>query len=262
MTEPNNTFETATNLTDFYFEQPSIISDAVSSTDGDDYYKVYTLYGTSRLYAALNGLSADADLYVYDRNQNLIASSLRSGTASETINVDLQSNQYYYIRVKSYNSASTNYNLFLYPDYAGDTLATARNIGASWGQDSSKFLPYNRIFWGEYLDYRDNTDIVKFSMEERGTVSLRQLRPQTQAGLLLKTTMELLDSNGNVLSNSGASTDPQSLDRFSLAKGDYYVRFKQIEGSGKYAYRIVSDYAGDTTATVREQFWWGELPRC
>jgi Ca2+-binding RTX toxin-like protein len=252
MAEPNNTFDTATNLTDFYFEQPSIISDSVSSTDGDDYYKVYTLYGTSHLYAALNGLSADADLYVYDNNRNLIATSRLSGTSSETINVDLQSNQYYYIRVQSYNSANTNYNLYLYPDYAGATLGTARNIGASWGQDSSKFLPYNKIFWNEYLDYRDNTDIVKFTMEERGTVSLRQLRPQTQAGLLLKTTMELLDSNGNVLSTSGASIEQQSLDRFSLAKGDYYVRFKQIEGSGNYSYRIVSDYAGDTTATARD----------
>jgi Ca2+-binding RTX toxin-like protein len=250
MAEPNNTFAQATALDPFYLEStvPYIV-DGVSPSDTDDYYQFYNLYGSSQLHLVLNNLAADADLYVYDQNQNIIASSTKGGNLSETIDVTLAARQYYYIRVVGFNSATTNYGLVVQNDVSGDSLATARNIGTSWGQDSSDFLGYNKIFWNDHLDYRDNTDLVKFHMEAPGTISLRQRGTQQP----LTNVMELLDSNGFVLATGSNNSDgSHDLDRFSLPIGDYYVRFKQTSGASDYEFRIVSDYAGETTNTARD----------
>jgi Ca2+-binding RTX toxin-like protein len=252
MTEPNNTFNDATVVPDIYLEQNFYTSDSVSPSDLDDYFKFYTLYGPSNLYVSLLGLSADADLYVYDQNQVLVASSTAGGNTSETINVALQGNQYYYVKVHNYTpSNTTNYGLYLYNDYSGPTLETARDIGTSWGQTSSKYLAYNKINWQDYLDYRDNVDVVKFTMEASGTISLR-MKDFTYSGGL-QATMQLLDSSGSVLQTvSGTVGDGLNVDRYSVPAGTYYVRYTQISGSDPYTLRIVSDYAGDMTATARD----------
>jgi Ca2+-binding RTX toxin-like protein len=250
MAEPNNTFAQATALVPFYLEStvPYIV-DGVSPSDTDDYYRFFNLYGSSQLHIVLNNLGADADLEIYDQNQNVIAVSNNSGNLSETIDVSLAANQYYYIRVKTFNSATTSYGLLIQNDVAGNSLATARNIGTSWGQDGSNFLSYNKVFWNDYLDYRDNVDLVKFRMEAPGTISLRQLRSLQP----LTNTMELLNSDGLLVATGNTNSDgSHDLDRFSLAIGDYYVRFKQTSGFGDYQFRIVSDYAGETTNTARD----------
>ena len=74
----------------------------------------------------------------------------------------------------------------------GSTLGTARDIGTTWGQGSDKFWPYNKIFSEDYLDYRDNVDYVKFSMEAPGTISLR-MKDFTYTGALVAW-MQLLDA--------------------------------------------------------------------
>ncbi|MDZ8261766.1 pre-peptidase C-terminal domain-containing protein [Nostoc sp. ChiQUE01b] len=252
MTEPNNNFNEATVVPDIYLEQNFYTSDSVSPTDLDDYYKFYTLYGPSTLYAPLNGLSADADIYLYDQNQNLVASSTLSSNQSETINASLQGNQYYYIKVHSYNASNTtNYGLYLYNDYSGPTLATARDIGTSWGQSSSKYLAYNKIGWQDYLDYRDNVDVVKFTMEAPGTISLRMKDFTYTGGLQAR--MQLLDSSGNVLQTvSGTVGNGLNVDRYSAPAGIYYVKYTQTYGSDPYTLRIVTDYAGDVTGTARD----------
>jgi hypothetical protein len=91
---------------------------------------------------------------------------------------------------------------------------------------------------------------VKFKMEAPGTISLRRLPVQNTTGLVAS--MQLLDANGNVIAAPAASSDTTiTLDRFNAPAGTYYVKFTQTAGSGKYSFRITSDYAGDTTATAR-----------
>ncbi len=252
MAEPNNNFNQATDLPDFYLEQNFFTTDSLSFGDSEDYYRFYTLYGPSNLYAVLNGLAADADLYIYDQNQNLIASSTASGNVSETIDVTLNGFQYYYVKVLNYiASNTTNYGLYLYNDYSGSTLNTARDIGISWGQGSDRYWAYEKIFWGEYLDYRDNVDVVKFKMEAAGTISLRMKDFEYSGGL--QATLQLLDSNGNVLQTVGGIVgDGLNVDRYTAPAGTYYVRFSQTYGSDPYTFRIVTDYAGDVTSTARE----------
>jgi len=250
--EPNDTFDTAFTPSDnIYLEKQYTQSDSVSSTD-TDYYKFYNLYGKSNLYAVVNGLSADADLYVYNSNRQQIGSSTNSGNLSEQVIIDLPANQYFYLKVQKYGGGSTNYGIYLLNDYAGDTLAKARDIGTSWGQSNSSYWAYNQIFLNDYMDFRDKTDIFKFQMEAPGNVSLRRLPTQDPGGGALVTNLQLLDANGTVIANGSAGDGGLNLDRFTLNTGTYYVKLVQSAGSGNYQLRITSDYAGDTTATARQ----------
>ena len=255
MTEPNDIFNQATAVTpDFYLQSNYFTNDSVSPGDPDDYFRFYNLYGPSTLYAVVNGLSADADLYVYDQNANEIGRSILGSNLSETINISLPAgNEYYYVRVKSYQSANTtNYGLLLYNDYSGSQLYNARDLGFSWGQSSNKYWAFRQTQWQEYLDYRDNVDVVRFIMEAPGTVSLRVPGTDGFPGGGLFGRMELVNIEGQVLSVvSGPFNLGLTIDRVSLPADTYFVRYVQSSGSDTYNLRIVSDYAGDTTATAR-----------
>jgi hypothetical protein len=243
-----NTFDAATAISDFYLERPDTSNGSVNPGDPNDYYQFFTLAGPSNIYATLTGLTADADLYLYDRAENLISSSKSSGTGAEVINASLQGGQYYYIKVVSFGAnTSTNYSLGLTSDYAGGTLTTARDIGISWGQGASKRAT-DKITFNDYLDSRDNTDLVKFSLEDAGTISLRKLPVN---GNDLSVSMQLLDRNGVMLADLGQGLGALNLDRFSAPAGIYYAKFSRIAGAGEYQYRIATDYAGNTTGTAR-----------
>lgn len=249
--EPNGSFDLASvDSNNIYAEQPYNNSDSVASYDPDDYYKFYNLFGKSNLYAVVNGMSSDVDLYVYDQNKNLIGQSRKTGTQSELVNVNVPANQYFFIRVNKYGGGSTAYNLHLQNDYAGSSLDSARDIGVALGQTSDRFEAYNKIFYGDYLDYRDNTDIVKFKMEAPGTISLRRLNA---SGTSLEGNVQLLNGSGSVLRTlSGSQSGGYNLRDYAVPAGTYYMKMTQTSGSGAYSFRINADYAGGTTATARD----------
>lgn len=255
--EPNDTFAQAyapaTNIEQFYLsENYSDSGQVTAGSDTWDVYKFYNLYGNSHLYASLLGQSSDGDLFVYDTNGVQLASSTAGGNASETINVDIAGHQYFYVAVKAF-SGTDNYGLYLYNDYAGSSMGTARDNGVSLGQTDNLYQGYNSsISKRDYLDYRDNVDYVKFQMEASGTVDLRMKDFDYNGNLVAN--MQLLDSQGNVLADAGTGTVGNGLNiqGKSLSAGTYYVRFTQVSGSDPYTYRIVSDYAGDTVAKSRD----------
>ncbi|MDB9545067.1 S8 family serine peptidase, partial [Microcystis aeruginosa CS-1036] len=83
-------------------------TDWVGSTDTNDYYR-FTLANSSNFNLGLTGLTADADVQLLNSSGSVIASSVRAGTASESITSQLSAGTYY-IRVYPY-SGNTNYNL-------------------------------------------------------------------------------------------------------------------------------------------------------
>ncbi|HLL90625.1 MAG TPA: DVUA0089 family protein, partial [Tepidisphaeraceae bacterium] len=253
--EPNDTFDHAYTPPDnIYLETIYYPQDSVHNTaDRSDFYKFYNLYGKSNLYLALSTTGSasgeDVDLYVWDANRNLIKAGY-SSFGSESFTVDLPANQYFYVEVRKFSGVSANYSLYLQNDYAGSTLATARDIGASQGQSGDRSGLYAQTGFFEVMDYRDATDVYKFRMEAPGTVSLRQ-PPATAGGVPLSTSVQLLDASGNVLANGVRSGGATSIDRVTLNTGTYYARIQQLDGSGTFNFRIVSDYAGDTAGTAR-----------
>lgn len=109
--EPNNSFSAASDL-GIVSTNKSIYA-TINSKYDMDYFK-FKLNGAAQVSFYLNNIPSgcDYDLEIYDQNNNLIKSSSNNGTTSENIQLYLNPNKYYYIKVKSYSGMSdSSYNL-------------------------------------------------------------------------------------------------------------------------------------------------------
>jgi len=125
-----NTFGKSKNLT--VNSQIQTFSDWVGASDINDFYR-FSLTSRSSLNIAIDGLSANADLQlIQDNNSNssidpndVIASSNKSGNASESILATLNAGNYF-IRVYS-KSGDTQYNLKIFQNFSPSALSFQLN---------------------------------------------------------------------------------------------------------------------------------------
>ena len=188
-------------------------SDWVGSADTNDYYR-FDLAQTSTFNLTLNGLSADADVQLLNSSGTVLQSSVNGGTTAESITSQSLAAGTYYVRVFPY-SGSTNYNLALSAtasvpaDNAGNTLATARNIGT---------LSSTQTF-SDWVGSADTNDYYRFNLAQTSTFNL------TLNGLSANADVQLWDGTGTTLlgSSSNNGTTAETISQ-SLAAGNYYVR--------------------------------------
>ena len=217
--------------------------DAVDDTG--DYYR-FSLDTDSDFSLALTGLSADADVRLTDNDGQIIEGSYRSGSADEQI-VQQLSAGVYYLEVFPF-SGSTNYSLNLsataiYSDGAGNSLATAREIGTLNGSESFQ----------DFVGASDTNDYYRFTLNDESLFNL------TMDGLSTDADVELLDSNGALIQgsfNSGAGAE--SIEQ-TLSAGSYYVRVHPFWGDNTDYNLTVSasvtadpDGAGNRLETARD----------
>jgi hypothetical protein len=88
-----------------------VFSDFVGASDRKDFYN-FQLQADSRVTLNLNGLNANANLFLADATGNLILSSTNTGNKQESIATNLTSGTYY-VLVSAAKNASTDYNLNL-----------------------------------------------------------------------------------------------------------------------------------------------------
>ncbi len=218
--------------------------DFIGGTDTNDYYRFELTQG-SEFTLTLNGLSADADVELLDSSGDVITSSSKSSSTAESIVQQLASG-IYYIRVYPY-IGSTNYNLSLSAisngpaDGAGNSLGTARNLGALSGSRSFQ----------DYVGTIDTNDYYRFSLTQTSDFSL------VLASLSADADVVLLDGNGQTIQGSyGAFTSSESIAR-RLNAGDYYIRVYPYSGSTTYSLTVSAivvstvDGAGNTLGTAR-----------
>jgi len=209
----DNTLDTASNIGTLTGRQT--FSDFVGSSDTNDYYR-FDLSQTSNFDLSLTGLSANADVQLLNGSGGLVQSSNRSGTRSESISRSLSSGTYY-VRVYQY-SGNTNYNLSLSVDGAGNTLATARNVGT---------LTNSQTF-SDFVGSGDTNDYYRFDLSQTSNFNL------SLTGLSADADVQLLNSSGGLVQRSDSSgTSNESISR-SLNGGTYYVRVYQYSGNTNY----------------------------
>lgn len=110
-------------------------TDVVSSTDLNDYYRL-DLSSPGSLNLELTGLSADANLKLFNSNNTLIGSSSQLGNLTEAINLSGLAAGTYYIDVHpSPSSADTNST----PSSAGTNYTL--NLSTSLESEPSELLP-------------------------------------------------------------------------------------------------------------------------
>ena len=102
-TERNNTVEQATPLVPGYETQATLVSE-----DDVDFYN-FTLDNAARVKIDLRNLPEKFDLYLYDQNHKLIASSFRYGIDEAVTLITLPSTGKYYIKVGSSYKSGANF---------------------------------------------------------------------------------------------------------------------------------------------------------
>ena len=241
-----NTFATARNI-GALSSATQTFTDSVGSSDTNDFYR-FTLANSSNFSLLLNGLSADADVQLYNGSGVLIQTASAGSTAPDSINRQLAAGTYF-VRVYPF-SGNTNYNLSLtatslllpVPDFAGNTLATARNLGN---------LSSPRTF-NDYVGSNDTNDFYRFNLTQNSNFSL------LLNGLSADADVRLLNSSGVVIQSSTAGgTSSEAISRL-LTAGTYYVQVYPYIGNTNYSLSLsatalaIPDLAGNTPATARD----------
>ncbi|OBQ29580.1 MAG: hypothetical protein AN483_09905 [Aphanizomenon flos-aquae MDT14a] len=194
-------------------------SDWVGSADIDDYYS-FNVTTPSNVNLNLTGLSADVDLYLLNSSGTVISSSIY-GTTSESITSQLSAGTYY-ARVNRY-SGNTTYGLSLNAtavapvDNAGNTLATARNVGTLTATQS----------FSDWVGSADIDDYYSFNVTTLSNVNLNL------TGLSADVDLYLLNSSGTVISSSIYGTTSESITS-QLSAGTYYARVNRYSGDTTY----------------------------
>ncbi|HEX4797229.1 MAG TPA: PPC domain-containing protein [Humisphaera sp.] len=214
-------------------------NDFVGSVDTNDYYK-FTLANKSNVTLNLSGLSGNADLQLLNSTGGSLATSAKTGTTADIITKTLDVGTYY-ARVYPISGASTNYSLTmtgtLY-DGAGGTLATALNTGALIGTKTYK----------DFVGTVDTDDYYAFTLPASANITAGI------SGLGDNADIELLDSNGVLISNSintGITADKISK---TLGAGKYYVHVLSASPATNYLLTLtgaIIDGAGNTTTAAK-----------
>ncbi|WP_448379615.1 S8 family serine peptidase [Gloeomargarita sp.] len=201
-----NTFATARPIT--LGVTPTTFTDWVGSTDTLDFYR-FSLNQPSMVHFTLNGLTADADLWLFDDQGNVIQGSWNWGTIPESISQSLGAGTYFLL-VNQY-SGSTFYNLTATatnPDLAGNTLNTARNI--TLGAIPTTFT--------DWVGSTDTNDYYRFTLPTTSTITL------SLTGLSADADLELLSSTGVVLQSSRNWGTQDEHITSPLSAGTYFIR--------------------------------------
>ena len=219
-------------------------TDSVGSTDTNDYY-CFSLANSGNFNLGLTGMTADADVQLLNSSGSVIASSVRGGTASESITSQLSAGTYY-IRVYPY-TGDTNYNLAvsaapLAPvDLAGNTLATARAITV--GSSTTSYT--------DWVGSTDTNDYYRFTLANSGNFNLGL------TGMTADADVQLLNSSGSVIASSVRGGTASESITSQLSAGTYYIRVYPYTGDTNYNLAVSAaplapvDLAGNTLATAR-----------
>ncbi len=233
-----NTLATARNIG--ALSSAVSFSDWVGAADTNDYYR-FSVGTQSNFSLSLTGLSADADVQLLDSNGSYLSASTFGGSTSESITSVLNAGTYY-VRVYPYGTAETNYNLFLnatYVENAGNTLATARNLGTL----------NSAVSFSDWVGAADTNDYYRFSVGTQSNFNL------SLTGLSADADVQLLDSNGSYLSASSFGGSTSESINSVLNAGTYYVRvypYSTAETNyNLFLNTTTVDNAGNTLATAR-----------
>lgn len=217
-----NTQDTARALT--ITSTTQTFNDSVGPLDTDDYYR-FSLSSRSSFNLNLNGLTADADVYLLNSSGQNLLTSEQSGTTAESIKATLDVGTYY-VRVSPYYD-STNYNLSLSAtsmvDSAGNTTSAARNI--SVGSTTSTY--------SDWVGSSDKEDYYKFTLSNNYNFKL------TLNGLSGDADVQLLrlnsDSTTTTVGNSATGgTTAEAININALTAGNYFVRVYSYTGNTNY----------------------------
>ncbi|MGI0487110.1 S8 family serine peptidase [Pantanalinema rosaneae CENA516] len=255
--EPGNTILTGYDIGGIT-ATPIVLTDAVSSSDPNDYYR-FILTDTRNFNLALTGLNANVNVQLLNAAGSLINSSVRTGLVDEAINQTLQAGDYY-LRVYPGNGSTSNYTLIVSATDAPPTTSPSNllpietNLGTLGNATVSNLGT---------ISSTNTADVYRFRLATGGSLNLTLNNLQADVDVRL-----IQDLNGNGILDLGeeitrsqqAGTRSESIQFDSLAAGNYLVQVYQYQGVTSYTLNLstiaagisIPDNAGNTLATARD----------
>lgn len=214
------------------------INNSLNTSNGDlkDRFK-FRLSETSNFNLALTNMSADADIRIYrDSNQSreledntdeLIVSSLRSGSQDEAINLESLEAGNYFVQVRAYGEITTNYQLRMSTEDPSNLLPTEVEIGSLTG---------SRTFNGS-VGSNNTTDTYRFNLTSAGNLELSLYGLSTDADVRVvhdSNNNDLIDFGEVIATSTNSETSAESINLTGLDAGDYFVQVYQYSGATNY----------------------------
>ena len=208
--------------------------DLTDDIDGDGDIYQFSIDQSNDFAITLDGLSADADLYVLDSMGEVVGLSENPSSEAESLSGSLDAGTYF-LEVASYDGMDTDYSLsILTGDFAsgtetdptvapdpiasedpGETLDLALDFGAF---DDTGMLTYS-----ESVGDSDPTDFYQFSISQSNDFNF------VLEGISADADLSLIDSNGEVIAVSeNYDTDVEILTG-SLPADTYFLKINSFD---------------------------------
>lgn len=227
-----NTLEEATQI-DPPTETVQLFEERVDISDRDDWY-AFTVTDYTEVTATAYNLQSDIDLALVDSTGNPILASENGSNTDEQVTTIVGPGTYY-VHVYVY-AGQSNYSLEVSglpsepppPDNAGNSMDQASDLGAL---DAGSQTGLSATDW---VGPGDMDDWYAFSVAAATQLDI-------QLGEIVgDLDLELLDTNGEIVSvsnNSGTATEAISA---SVQPGTYYVHVYAFDGSSEYTVSIAA----------------------
>ncbi|AUS99311.1 pre-peptidase [Nostoc sp. CENA543] len=233
----------------------------LTPSDLSDYYK-FTISSSSIVTLEMDGLTADANLFLRNSAGSSLRASSNPGTTSELIRFSLNDtpdNVFYAHAFIPIGSTATSYNLRLSAEAiqesnlanptVDNTVAGARNIGIFTTSNTITPIIDYVSGLGQIIDAED---YYSFTLTSSGTVNigLRSLNGTDT----LYADLELRNSSSLLQSSATTGTTSESINR-SLTAGTYYIRAVSSLLPGNYELNFSftadpPDAGGNTVGTA------------
>jgi hypothetical protein len=215
--------------------------DFVDRNDLVDFYK-FTASAAGKVSAELTSEIGDADLaLIRDANNNgrvdpgeILASSALTGNFADQFSRSITAGNYFLRVTAKSDEAPTKYLLSFHTDYAGDTPATARNVGTLAG--TKTFDDWASGPFGGVIS--DKVDLYKVTLASTRTLAAKLTGSTPGQDLALqifrdKNNNGKLDSNELIAATDHRDSPNEQITR-SLAAGTYFVRVVGVNGETNY----------------------------
>ena len=212
------------------------------SGDEFDTYR-FTLSRTRSMRFELSGLSADADLRLYNATGNEIAVSILRGTNTDTIVRTLSAGTYH-VHVDAYASGNISYLLRYGPAWSpsGPTV----NLGNITSHVSTRFR------YGTVNTVTNDDDFYRFTL-----TSTRNVR-FTLSGLNADADLRLYDASGSLLRSASAGGTSVDTILQRLTAGTYYIGVDAFTSNTVIGYALSYSTSFTTNTVANSQPLWQE----
>jgi hypothetical protein len=259
--DPGDTFATALNLGDLVGQRT--FTGAVNLGNLTDFYKFTVPQGgklSARFRTNVAGTQIDLFREQIDAKGNPQEISVDTGIAalhsppdgfaSGDLSGESLTAGTYFIEV-SERGLDTAYLMTLTPDYAGDSLKTARNIGIATDATLQDYIGITPD-----LITDDFIDVFKTTMEAPGRITARLSLDNTSEAQAHAYVQIIHDFNGNGVIDAQdvlAQAIPSNITSTTadVPAGTYFLRVSPSFNAANYHLNVNADYAGTTAGHTR-----------